>query len=251
MRIGIIGAGNVAQALAKALSHMPHKLVAHYIRNENSRGLIHSPSPLKSPDFTGTNAELIFVAVSDESLPVLWPKIKADPCAMLVHCSGAMPMLKHETLLSGVCYPLQTITAELDLANISLTWCLEAASSSGLEKLQTFCALPKWQTKTVDTEARLHLHLAAVWSNNFSTLLYRLAEEEVRKAGFDKSILFSLWEESLRKAKEMDLRAIQTGPARRNDQVTIKKHIDLLGDENLKTEIYTLLSQYIRNEYTS
>ena len=59
-------------------------------------------------------------------------------------------------------------------------------------------------------------------------------------------ILQPLIEETAKKIKSLSPSDAQTGPAIRNDQKTIEKHIDFLTNENQK-EIYKILTKSIQN----
>jgi predicted short-subunit dehydrogenase-like oxidoreductase (DUF2520 family) len=59
-------------------------------------------------------------------------------------------------------------------------------------------------------------------------------------------ILQPLIKETAQKIQSLSPSEAQTGPAVRNDQKTIEKHIDFLTNENLK-EIYKILTKSIQN----
>ena len=59
-------------------------------------------------------------------------------------------------------------------------------------------------------------------------------------------ILQPLIKETAQKIQSLSPSEAQTGPAVRNDQKTIEKHIDFLTNDNLK-EIYKILTKSIQN----
>ena len=95
--------------------------------------------------------------------------------------------------------------------------------------------------------ARLKLHIAAVFVNNFTNHLYALAEDYCNKEGIDFKELFPLIEETALRVKEILPLKSQTGPAARNDQETIQKHIALLEFHPQMKKVYEFLTDSIKN----
>ena len=69
------------------------------------------------------------------------------------------------------------------------------------------------------------------------------------EAGFDPSLLKPLTEETMRKVLRMGPVMAQTGPAKREDEGTVKSHIDLLSFSPEHQELYRLISNMISRYY--
>jgi predicted short-subunit dehydrogenase-like oxidoreductase (DUF2520 family) len=84
--------------------------------------------------------------------------------------------------------------------------------------------------------------------NNFTNQLYRIAHEisDAKSINFD--ILKPLIQETARKAQELSPYMAQTGPAKRNDKKTIKRHLKQLENEDHKA-IYKLLTASIQKTH--
>jgi predicted short-subunit dehydrogenase-like oxidoreductase (DUF2520 family) len=101
----------------------------------------------------------------------------------------------------------------------------------------------------MDTDQRKQIHLAAVFANNFTNALYGISESLLETQKIPFKILNSIIRTTAEKAIQKGPIASQTGPARRNDLSTIKKHLALLKDNNKEKKIYIALTSYIQNIY--
>ena len=95
---------------------------------------------------------------------------------------------------------------------------------------------------------RANIHLSAVWVNNFvNHMIYK-----GRKICNDNNIPFSILEPIIKNTIKQTLindpKKIQTGPARRHDNKTLKKHDELINDLNDK-ELYDTITKSIQNSY--
>ena len=103
-------------------------------------------------------------------------------------------------------------------------------------------------TKRVNSDQRAALHLAAVYVNNFTNQLYRVAHEITESKGAEFDLLKPLIMETANKILEHSPYMSQTGPAKRNDKNTIKKHLKMLENEHHKA-IYQLLTASIQHTH--
>ena len=101
-------------------------------------------------------------------------------------------------------------------------------------------------THAISGEQRKALHVAAVFVCNFTNHLYQIGNEICWKNSIPFEILQPLIKETVEKIQSLSPSKAQTGPAVRNDQKTIEKHIDFLTNENQK-EIYKILTKSIQN----
>ena len=77
-----------------------------------------------------------------------------------------------------------------------------------------------------------------------------VAEDIADKAEIPKEVLYPLIEETIAKAHTLGAYSAQTGPARRDDQQTLNRHLELLEDPSQK-QLYKQLSQSIKKIYSS
>ena len=83
--------------------------------------------------------------------------------------------------------------------------------------------------------------------NNFVNHCIFQATSICNEFELDPKILHPLLQETVRKAIKNDPSLIQTGPARRGDVKTIKKHLEM--QDGLRKELYEKLTNSIGNIY--
>jgi predicted short-subunit dehydrogenase-like oxidoreductase (DUF2520 family) len=96
------------------------------------------------------------------------------------------------------------------------------------------------------------LHLAAVLVNNFTNALFVAAGDLISKKSGNKQlkILLPLIKQTVFKVESIDPREAQTGPAKRNDNSVMKKHLKLLSDNTDLQNIYKQLSHLVVKQQT-
>ena len=78
----------------------------------------------------------------------------------------------------------------------------------------------KRQVYDADSEQRKSLHLAAVFTCNFTNHMYALAAELLKKYNLPFDVMLPLIDETARKVHELEPKTAQTGPAIRYDAVS-------------------------------
>ena len=99
----------------------------------------------------------------------------------------------------------------------------------------------------IDSKQREIIHVSAVFANNFSNHMFSIADEICESNQIPFNILHPLINETVKKLSDLAPKEAQTGPAVRNDQETIKKHLLLLPDKYQL--IYKRLTESIQNEH--
>ncbi|MDB5115920.1 MAG: Rossmann-like domain protein [Mucilaginibacter sp.] len=249
MRITIIGSGNVATHLAAAFKNAGHYMVQVYSRNlQNASLLAYHVKADAIDDLKDINPEtdLFVIAVKDDAIGPVAEQL-ASHQKLMVHTSGATDLY---TLLAfadnvGIFYPLQTFskTKEVDFRNVPL--CVEGADENITKNLEQLAQTISNKVYRIDSARRKTLHLAAVFANNFPNYLYTIAQQILTQQQLDFELLRPLILETAQKVQEQLPAVVQTGPAVRNDKITMDNHLQLLKDEPALQELYKLLSQGI------
>jgi predicted short-subunit dehydrogenase-like oxidoreductase (DUF2520 family) len=97
----------------------------------------------------------------------------------------------------------------------------------------------------VNSAQRKVLHLAAVFACNFTNHLYGIGQQLLAGSDMSFDMLRPLIAETADKIKEHQPADVQTGPAIRNDDLTMQAHLQMLNKQPDLQQIYTLLSQDI------
>lgn len=250
MKVVIIGAGNVATHLAKAL-HAKNVQVAqvwsyHY---NNALTLANAVNAKAIEDLKDIDqqADVCLISVKDDAIAGTAAQLKGFK-GLLAHTSGAVNMeaLSGTTEHYGVFYPLQTFSKDKELSFADVPLCLEANNGSSLAILKQLAEKLSNNSTEVNSEKRKILHLAAVFACNFTNHLYALAEEVLKANELDFAILRPLINETAAKVQYALPLTVQTGPAVRNDEQTMKKHEELLVKQPQLLDIYKTLSNSIK-----
>ena len=189
-------------------------------------------------------ADLIIIAVSDKAIEEVISKFRLEN-NILVHTSGTMDIdiLRNSAKNYGVFYPLQTISKaiEVDFSNIPL--CVEGSDENTFSLLNNFANKLSKKVYKISSSQRKDIHIAAVFANNFTNHLFGIAKQELEKKDIPFEILFPLIDQTIAKIKENTPFEVQTGPAKRGDNLIMESHKSRLGDD--EREIYKLLSEKI------
>lgn len=251
--ISFAGAGRVAASLCKELYRSGYTVDMVVSRTEkNGESLAGSVSAIWSqnlifPETTG----LIIVAVPDNTLENVLNGIECDRNVVVAHTAGSYgtDVFPEKIRKKGVFYPLQTFSAGRSINFTEVPFLLESADEETRKILFEVASTLSDKIFFTDTEHRRMIHLAAVFACNFTNHMLTAGNEIVRNAGFQMNILEPLVRETLSKALEQGPERSQTGPAFRNDTITIEKQLSLLSSNPEFKQLYTSVTQSIIEYY--
>ena len=252
IRIVMIGAGSVASHLSGALKNAGHLIIQVYSRtNESAKEL----AEVLNCEFTTSmntvrkDADLYVLALSDEAI-VDFVTNFSFPQALVIHLSGGIEMDLFEGKVQnyGVMYPIQTFSKGRDIDFKSIPLCIEANNKETEEFLVALAGQLSSSIRIINSVQRQMIHLAAVYSCNFVNHLYDIASRILEKNNLPFELLYPLIVETAEKVQGNLPGDAQTGPAKRNDQAIINKHIELLSSNERYQSLYTKLSKSIRLE---
>lgn len=254
MRIVLLGSGNVANHLGKALYHSEYAVVQVY-----SRSLEHAQSLAAELECAATDqldqlfsADCYILAVKDDAIAALAQALP-EAGKIVLHTSGSVPLsvVQKYHPHAGVLYPLQTFSKKRAVDFLQVPLCIEASNEITLEKLSLLANAISDEVIEMDSAKRKALHVAAVVAANFSNHLYLQAQTILQEQGLDMDILLPLIKESVAKLSTQSPFEAQTGPARRNDQEVIAQHLAFLESKKGLQELYRVLTASIVETYHS
>lgn len=251
MKIGILGNGNLAFHLAQQINRIP-ALTPAGIWARNSLSAKQLAEEMNWPCFTEAGqlcqtADVVFFCLSDDAIEEV-SRALPETSALLLHCSGAgaLDRINKQHTQRGVFYPLQTFSREIPVNWDEIPLFLEAANAASKEKLSRLTDHFGLEKTWLNSEQRLHLHLAAVMVNNFSNALFVAAADILRKQDLEFRLLLPLIRQTVQKTENSSPKLAQTGPARRHDVSVMETHLRLLEDQPELQEVYRLLSRIIQ-----
>jgi len=250
--ISFIGAGNVAESLVCGLAAAGHRILSVASRGGDSARLLAATCgaewrhDLAVPE----NCDIVIISVTDTAVAGVAAAIKAGQGTVIVHTAGSVSLeALGRTAGAGILYPLQTFTKGFPPDLRKVPFFIEATDSRTLGMLRDLSEGIGAGAWDCDSEARRQLHVAAVFTNNFSNFMMTTGAAVAARAGIDPALLRPLIEETARKALRTGPEAAQTGPAVRQDTGTVKSHIDLLSFSPQYQKLYRLVSRMITGHY--
>lgn len=251
-KVTIIGAGNVASHLAPALEKAGYIISEIYSRRvdkaEKISQNLYSATTSDNLDFSASDSVLFIIAVSDHAITQIAGEIVLPDQCLIVHTSGSIPMSVLELTASdsiGVLYPLQTFSKSRKKSFYEIPVLIEANTPEGLAMLEQAGKSLSKRVAQADSEKRLQLHLAAVFVNNFVNHMLTIGDEITTENGLDFNLLEPLVKETVDKALEIGASGSQTGPAIREDYMTMEMHTELLDENESYQQLYKTISKSI------
>ena len=265
MEIALLGTGNMAWHLARAIEKSGHRITDIYAR-DSTKAIQFAASLYDSKinqdlDFSESTAEIFILCVSDDAIEEVCSKILLPENAIIVHTSGAKSLEVLSSTLkiyhdlktnSGVFYPLMTFTKGKEIDFKLVPVCIEAENTETEDFLIKLGKDISNDIYLVNSSERAVLHVAAVFSCNFSNHLWAISKEIVESEELDFEMLKPLIAETFKKAMAAKHPAdVQTGPAIRGDQDTLATHLNYLKDDEDLTKVYQTLTESIQDWHES
>ena len=256
--ISIIGAGALGSALGRAVAAQQYPIKCIYNRTESKAqqlaervGSDSWGSFPTSPDELGS---LVFLTVADSAI--------AEAAAQLatldgdvsgqtyVHCSGSesaelLDPLREKGARVASFHPLQTFTSQSKPADFSGIYFSLQGDANAFAQLTDLAQSLGAQTLNVSAEEKSQLHGAAVFASNYLLSLLDAAVEVGSGGGLEsqqvKQALLPLVQTSLQNASDQSFEDALSGPIKRGDINTVKRHLKLLDDRVELKALYCML----------
>ena len=251
MEIVLLGSGNIATHIGKAFKMAGQTITQVWSRSfERATELANSVGATAVNEISDiiTTADLYIMAVNDDAIRNVAEKLQIAK-GVLVHTSGtvSMEVLDGITEKTGVFYPIQTFSKAkaVDLRQVPIA--VEGSSEEVTATLHSAASRLSEKVFEMTSIQRRSVHVAAVFACNFSNHMYVLAQETLKEQNLSFDLLRPLIAETALKVQTSLPSSVQTGPAIRDDQSTMEKHLQLLNDNPDLRELYEKLSQSIIN----
>lgn len=255
-KVAVIGSGNVAWHLARALEDSGHFITDIYSRRlahaEHLATRLYDTQVTDSLDFSASDAEIFLIAVTDDAVENVAANLRIPPYAIVAHTSGTQSLVilsnYHENC--GVFYPVQTFSKGVSIELKDVPICIEAVHRHASKILTKLAQSISNEVIAINSEDRKVLHVAAVFACNFSNHMLSIAQDILEDHDMDFEILQPLIVETINKALTIGPMEAQTGPAKRGDSDILQEHVKFLKYDQAYKKIYKLLSDHLKQRYT-
>ena len=240
----LIGSGNVATHLGINLKNNNFNIVqvisstlknAETLATKLDSDFSNNISELKK-------ADLIIVAVSDNEIGNVANQIINTP---IVHTSGSvgLEVFKNNNN-AGVFYPLQTFNTNVEVVFKEVPICIEANNKDFEKEIIKLAQNISDNVVKMDSKKRKQLHIAAVFSCNFTNQMFAISDHILENSNIDFKLLLPIIKQTVNNLKTKKAIEVQTGPAIRKDMYVIQEHINLIQQKDIK-ELYQKISNNI------
>lgn len=250
MKIVLIGAGNLATHLGKALHAAGHDMVQVFSRTMQSAETLASlldAEPLTDMAQVRDDADVYIFSVKDSALEQLISQLCGGEKKVFLHTAGSMPMsvFRGKALHYGVLYPMQTFSKQREVDFSIIPCFIEANDEFALKQIEGLAGQISHRVFQLSSEDRKYLHLSAVFACNFANHCYAASQELLQLHGIPFDVMLPLIDETAAKVHGMTPKEAQTGPAVRYDENVIGKQIQLLENQPYFQKIYDCMSKSI------
>ena len=187
---------------------------------------------------------ILFLAVPDGAVSEMAARVAAmRPPAELavVHLSGALGLDALDALPDnprGSFHPLQSFPAPRDPSAFrGITFAVDATSPMLRRRLQALARSLGGRPLRVEDSQRVLYHAAAVYASNFVDVVVAEAVRLLEEIGWTEkeatAALIPLVEGAVANIKNRGVVGALTGPIRRGDAETVRRHLDAVDDRDL------------------
>lgn len=249
MKVVLIGSGNVATVMGSRIAAAGHAILQVVARREEPAAKLAVLLGCRYTtqwDDIDREADIYIVSISDNALEDLGKTLHL-PGKLVVHTAGGVrsQVLLPVSASSGVLYPLQSLRSEVrPFPEFPLL--ITANQPEDLPVIETFARTIARQVQQADDATRLRLHVAAILVNNFTNYLYIQASVFCTEEKLDFSLLLPLITETANRVASFPPKEVQTGPAVRGDENTIRRHLEILDNYKDLSVLYRLFTSQIQ-----
>jgi predicted short-subunit dehydrogenase-like oxidoreductase (DUF2520 family) len=237
--IYIIGKGNLGWHLAKLFE----------INQIETKGWLSSRESFECFDLI--DEAILFLTVSDTVIEkTIYELLNQNNRLNIVYCSGSIDLVSKYPKNVSCWYPLYSFTKGIPVDWSKVPIFTEIQDFSIQKTIENLNNRLNLKSVEISAETRKRLHLSAVFINNFTTAC-AIAANTVLNDPKLFTYLLPILHQTIEKITEYsgdDLVNLQTGPAKRRDEIVIEEHLVLLNDLASEHKLYDAVSKYIKQK---
>ena len=242
MKIAIIGAGSVGTNLHHGL-----ELKGIHAELVHARPLTANPSAVNDLP----QADIYIYTVADHVLREVESLVNA-PKSLHLHTSGSMPIevFSADKPHAGVLYFFQSFSREKLIDDWSNIPCfIEGRNIDDIAAIYSLAQCLTSHIYEANQHDRERLHIAGIFANNYTNLMYRIAADVLKNTSIPFEALLPLIDNTATKVHFMKPEDAQTGPAQRGDHAVMNHHLEIL-QTTPYAEVYRALAALIEKAHS-
>jgi predicted short-subunit dehydrogenase-like oxidoreductase (DUF2520 family) len=242
-RIGFIGAGRTASALAAALSDAGYEVSAVSSRSPASSAALAERLPncaaFEHPQGVIDAAGVVFITTPDDVIQSSVEELRWRSGTGVAHCSGALSRdvlsaAAANGVETGCLHPLQSFASREASPDLHGTYFAIEADGVLDSVLREMVEALGGVAITLRAEDRVLYHASAVLASNYVVTLLKLATDLWLRLGYDRATalqaLMPLLRGAVNNLDTLGLPAALTGPVARGDVDIVRRHLEALAD---------------------
>ena len=250
--ICLIGSGNVAWVLGKALVDKGINITQVYSRNEQRATALAAhlnSSGIAELSKISKDADLYLLAISDDAINTVAKELSAVldiEKNLIAHTSGTKASTSLLPFYKASCFYMpQSMTKGTKVDFSTVPFCIFSNEKESEKILDELAKKLSDYVFIIDDEQKQILHLSAVMLNNFANHWFGESFAIMQKNNIPFDVLKPLLKMTYEKAMNNNPFDVQTGPAKREDYETIEKHINHLSDDPELQSLYKAMTDRI------
>lgn len=255
MNIVLLGAGNIAHYFAQQLSAASGiNVIQLYNRTaDHGKPLSNAWNIPLVTEIAGIdrNADAFIFCVKDSAIAELAATLPLGE-RLAVHCAGSqsLDILEACSRNTAVIWPVYSINKNSLPQHREVPLMVEGNNERALQHALYLAEQLSNLVTPVSYQQRQYMHLNAVIANNFTNHLYAICAKISAEQHLPFDSLLPIIRQTVAQLGQYDPASVQTGPAIRNDQPTLQKHLALLGEHPEWAAVYESISASILKMYS-
>lgn len=262
MRISIIGAGRVGQAIGRLAQQAGHEITDVVCRSKRSAAaaarFIGAGRAQSARQSTLSAADLVLISTPDDKISDAVALVERDASsvgrASVLHTSGSLssrvlePLAAHSMAVAS-CHPLQTFQSPRRALGLipGSYFCVEGQTRA-VRAARLIVRDIGAQYFTIATEMKALYHAAAVMASGGVTALASISFEMLIRCGLSendsRNVLLPLIEGTIANLRAVGAARALTGPVSRGDAGTVERNMEAVARVNTDwLELYLLLAR--------
>lgn len=256
--VSVIGTGALGTVLVKGLhqhGYTIHSLFNRHLRKAEALSReVNASYVSEFPERRSELGSLVFLTVQDSEIVSAAQQLTRLSGSfsgyLFVHCSGnessiALRALKQRGADVAAFHPLQTFTSHSAPEDFYNSYFDVEGNAGAMDPLKEVARALGAHTLEISAESKAYLHAAAVMASNY---LVSLLDASSRIAGLGDipeqealNALLPLVYKSIENVENRNPRSALSGPIKRGDLQTVKKHLNLLREDPALLSLYKQL----------